>query len=118
MTEPMDAPGPEPIDAHPGRLELAKRAAREGAADAQAAAERLASSAGLFLSRFLYTTCYTVSYGVVFPATLVSRSIPRDNAAVRGLIDGAEAAVRKVDEVRGLPVEAMSSGPLLVASAG
>jgi hypothetical protein len=31
---------------------------------------------------------------------LLSRSIPRDNPAVRGLIDGASAAVRKVDEIK------------------
>ncbi len=118
MTEPIETPGREPNDAHPGRLQLARRAAREGAADAQAAADRILSASGLFLSRFVYTTSYTVSYGIVLPATLVARSIPRDNAAVRGLIDGAAAAVLKVDEVRGLPIDAMSSGPLVSASAG
>jgi uncharacterized membrane protein YbaN (DUF454 family) len=37
---------------------------------------------------------------VVFPSTLLARSIPKDNGAVRGLIDGAAAAVRKVEDRR------------------
>jgi hypothetical protein len=42
-----------------------------------------------------------LSYGVVFPATLIARSVPKDNAAVRGLIDGARAAADKVHSIRG-----------------
>jgi hypothetical protein len=38
---------------------------------------------------------------VVFPAVFLAHVIPRDNAAVRGLIDGAQAAILKVDELRG-----------------
>jgi hypothetical protein len=45
----------------------------------------------------LYTSTYTISYGVVFPVALVARGIPRDNAAVRGLIEGAQAASRRAD---------------------
>jgi hypothetical protein len=82
-----------------GTLELAARAARDGAADAREAANRTWEATSLFARRFIYTTCYTVSYGVVFPSMLLARSIPRDNAAVRGLIDGAHAAVAKLDEL-------------------
>jgi hypothetical protein len=82
-----------------GTLELVTRAAQDGAADAREAATRTWAATSLFLSRFVYTTCYTVSYGVVFPTTLLARSIPRNNAAVRGLIEGAEAAKLKVDEI-------------------
>ena len=53
----------------------------------------------MFLNRFAYTTCYTVSYGVVFHSALLAWAIRRDNAAVRGLIGGAEAAQRRVHEL-------------------
>lgn len=74
-------------------------AAREGAVDAREAADRFFDGATLFASRFAYTTCYTLSYGVVFPATLLARSIPKNNAVVRGMIEGAHAAQAKVEEI-------------------
>ena len=88
-----------------GTLELVRRAAQDGAADAREAAARTWAATSLFLSRFVYTTCYTVSYGVVFPAVFLAHSIPRNNAAVRGLIDGAQAVMLKVDELRGPALE-------------
>src|SRR5689334_6426034 len=90
--------------AAPGALELVRRGARDGATDAREAADRAWAATSLFVSRFVYTTCYTVSYGVVFPSVLLAHSIPRNNAAVRGLIDGAQAAILKVDELRGQPL--------------
>jgi hypothetical protein len=81
-------------------LSTMTQAAYDGAADAREMANRVWANTGLFLSRFVYTTSYTISYGVVFPATLLARSIPLDNAAVRGLIDGARAATKKAHEVR------------------
>ena len=78
-----------------------RRAAIDGAADAREMASRVWANTGLFLCRFVYTTSYTISYGVVFPATLIARSIPVDNAAVRGLVDGARAATDKVHQIRG-----------------
>ena len=100
MSEAFAGSIPEPATSVNGTIELVTRAARDGAADARAAADRAWSATELFVSRFVYTTCYTVSYGVVFPSVLLSRSIPRDNPAVRGLIEGASAAVRKVDEIK------------------
>ena len=47
----------------------------------------------------MYATCYTTSYGMVFPAVLLVRVIPVNNAAVRGLIDGAQAVRQKADEI-------------------
>jgi hypothetical protein len=82
-------------------LSTITKAASDGAADAREMANRVWASTSLFVSRFVYTTSYTISYGVVFPATLLARSIPVDNAAVRGLIDGARAATQKAHEVRG-----------------
>jgi hypothetical protein len=81
--------------------EVAVRAARQGAADARAAAARAWSASGVILARAIYNTTYTVSYGLVFPAAFVAQAIPRENAAVRGFIEGAEAASRRVDQLLG-----------------
>jgi hypothetical protein len=83
-----------------GALDLVTRAARDGAADAREAAARTWAATSLFASRFVYTACYTVSYGVVFPTMLLARAVPRNNAVVRGMIDGAHDAVDRVDQVR------------------
>ncbi|MGZ3396333.1 MAG: hypothetical protein ACXVB2_19585, partial [Isosphaeraceae bacterium] len=40
------------------------------------------------------------SYGIVFPTALVARAIPKENAAVHGLIDGARAAIDMVNDMR------------------
>jgi hypothetical protein len=86
-----------------GVTDLAVRGARQGSADARQAAERFYRSGSLFAARFIYTACYTMSYGVVFSTVMVARSIPRENAAVRGLVDGSGAARRRVDSVLGRP---------------
>ena len=91
----------QPTDA----LSTLSRAARDGAADAREMATRVWAGTNLFLCRFTYTTTYTIAYGVVFPATLISRSIPRDNAAVRGLIAGAKAATERARGITGTPYE-------------
>ena len=103
MSETPFASYSEPTLVPSSTIDTMARAARDGAADAREMAERVLSGTSLFLSRFVYTTSYTLSYGVVFPATILARSIPRNNAAVRGLIDGARAATAKVDEVKGHP---------------
>jgi hypothetical protein len=82
-------------------LDTISKAARDGAADAREMANRVWANSTLFLCRFVYTTSYTLSYGVVFPATLIAKTIPKDNAAVRGFIDGARAASEKVHLIRG-----------------
>ena len=91
-------------------LEMVKSGARQGAADARDVANRVWDGAGLFFCRFLYTTSYTLSYGIVFPATFLARSIPRENVAVNGLIDGARAAREKVDQL----LEAKAERPSLI----
>lgn len=47
---------------------------------------------GSLWSQIAYKTCYAVSYGVVFPSVLIAQSIPKDNALVHGLVNGAHAA--------------------------
>jgi hypothetical protein len=93
------------VPSQSGTLELVTRAARDGAADAREAAIRTWAATSRFVSRFVYTTCYTVSYGVVFPTVLLAQAIPRNNAAVRGLVDGAHAAILKVDQLHGTALE-------------
>lgn len=90
MTEGTGAA--DPLKTAADAMALAVQAAKDGAADARARANEIMPSVGLFLSRLTYTTSYALSYGVVFPAMFVSRAIPKENAIVHGLIDGAAAA--------------------------
>jgi hypothetical protein len=88
-----------------GTLALVTGAARDGAADAREAAERACAATSLFMSRLVYTTCYTLSYGVVFPTVFLAHSIPKNNTVIQGLIDGAQAAILKVDELHDSALE-------------
>lgn len=104
-------PSRDPLNTVADALETAVKAARAGAADAKATADKLLPTAGRFLSRFVYTTSYTFSYGVVFPAMLLAKSIPANNAIVHGLVDGAQAATETVTQIKNrrlqLPPEAV-----------
>ena len=106
MSDTLAGANQEPVMSVSGALDLVTRTARDGAVDAREAAARTWGATSLFVCRFVYTTCYTISYGVVFPTAMIARSIPRDNAAVLGLIDGAQAAIHKVDQVHGELVRA------------
>jgi hypothetical protein len=88
----------DPAKSVSGAMETAMQAARDGAADARAAVDRAIPAISQFVSRFVYTTSYSVSYGVVFPVMLLSRAVPKDNALVHGLVDGALAAKDMVDD--------------------
>ena len=92
-----------------GTIDLVTRAAKDGAADAKEAATKFWNGTSLFLCRFVYTTSYTISYGVVFPSILISRSIPTNSSFVRGLVDGAHAATEKVSEMRGRKSTALAA---------
>jgi hypothetical protein len=98
MSDPQ-AISSQVIESATGTLDLAAQAAQRGAADAREAAARTWTAAGRFVNRLVYATCYSTSYGMVFPAVLLARCVPVNNAAVRGLIDGAHAARQKVDEI-------------------
>jgi len=95
MPEPATTPeaqAADPLRTAADAMVLAVQAAKDGAADAQAKVSEMMPALGGFLSRLTYTTCYAVSYGVVFPTLLVVRTVPKDNAIVHGLVDGALAA--------------------------
>jgi hypothetical protein len=95
----VGAPSADPLKTVAGAMETALQAAKDGAADAKATVEKALPVASRFLSRFVYTTCYTLSYGIVFPTVLLARSIPRNNSAVHGFVDGAQAAIDMVGQL-------------------
>ena len=88
-----------PVKSSARAVDRVTKAALNGAGDAREAATRTWDTTSRFASRCVYSTCFTVSYGVVFPVMLLARAIPRNHEAVRALIDGAQAAIRKVDQV-------------------
>jgi hypothetical protein len=95
-----EASSVDPLKTVADALETAVQAAKDGAADAKATVEKALPAASRFLSRFVYTTSYTFSYGIVFPAMLIAKSMPTDNAMVHGFIDGARAATETVDQLK------------------
>lgn len=92
QTLPPEAHATDPLRTAADAMALAAQAVREGASDAEAKVSEMMPALGGFLSRLTYTTCYAVSYGVVFPTLLIARAVPKDNAIVHGLVDGALAA--------------------------
>jgi hypothetical protein len=88
----IETPSADPLRSAADAMALALQAAKDGAADAQERVDQMMPAIGGFVSRLTYTTCYAVSYGVVFPTLLVARAVPKDNAIVNGLVDGARAA--------------------------
>ncbi len=95
----------DPLRTVADALDTAVKAAKDGAADAKATAGKMLPAAGRFLSRFVYTTSYTLSYGVVFPAVLIAKSIPANNAIVHGFVDGAQAASETVVQMKNRRLE-------------
>lgn len=90
----------DPLGTVADALDIAVRAVKDGTVDAKVTAGDLLPAAGRFLSQFVYTTSYTLSYGVVFPAILIAKSIPANNAAVYGFVDGAKAANHMVVQLK------------------
>lgn len=91
--------GSDPLKAVADALDTAVNATRDGVVKARATASDALPAASQFLSQVAYKTCYGISFGVVFPAMMIVRFIPKDNAAVHGLIDGAHAAIDSVNEM-------------------
>lgn len=78
----------------------AAEAMKSGAADGRDAAARALPRAQLALSKTVYSTSYYLSYGIVFPTLMLTSIVPRNNALVHGMIDGARAAHDAVDSLR------------------
>jgi len=91
-TDSVAATGSDPLKAVADAMDAAVGAARDGADRARATVADLVPATGRLLSRAVYKTSYTISFGVVFPALMIAKAIPKGNAVVHGLIDGALAA--------------------------
>lgn len=98
--EAVNSTGGDPLHSVADALDAAVQAAKDGVGDAASAASRMAPAIGGMLSGLTYKACYGVSYGVVFPTMLVVNLVPKENAAVHGMIDGARAAMDLIEEMR------------------
>jgi hypothetical protein len=102
-TDSAAAAESDPLKAVADAMDAAVEAAKQGAAKAGETATGLAPAAGQAISSAVYRTSYAISYGVVFPAMLIARAIPGNNALVHGLIDGAKAAMDTVKDRKAEP---------------
>jgi hypothetical protein len=96
-TQTAKSSSPDPLKAVADALDKAVKRARSGAAEAKLATGKALPAAGRFLSWCVYNTSYAVSYGVVYPAVAIAKSLPANNAVVHGFVDGARAASDTVD---------------------
>jgi hypothetical protein len=93
----------DPLKAVADAMDAAVAAAKEGAVKAGETATGLAPAAGQAISTAVYRTSYAISYGLVFPAMLIARTIPTNNALVHGLVDGAKAAIDTIKDMKSEP---------------
>ena len=100
QTESVASTDTDPLKVVADALDTAVKATKEGMEKARDTATGAMPAATEFLSQAAYKTCYGISFGVVFPAMLLVRAIPKDNAVVHGFIDGAHAAMDLVNEMK------------------
>src|SRR5262249_4490174 len=105
-----ETPAADPLRTAADAMALAVQAAKDGAPEARPKVSEIMPAVGGFLSRLTYTTSYAVSYGVVFPTLLVARAVPKDNALVHGLVDGALAARDAVAGMGRAPAVGVDAG--------
>lgn len=104
--------GHDPLKAVADAMEAAVHATKQGVADARETVAEALPAASKMLSNLVYKTCYGISYGVVFSSVLLARSIPQNNPMVHGFIDGSQAAIDMVNEMKGKPaVESSATAP-------
>ena len=92
------AHAPDPLQSAGNVVDSAVVAVSQGTYDAQERISGAMPAIGHFVSRMVYTSCYGLSYGVVFPVLLVVRMVPKNNAIVHGLVNGAIAAREQVED--------------------
>lgn len=100
MSESEATASVDPLKAMGDAIVEAADKVKEGAADIRRSAEQAFPEASNVASKFAYNACYAISYGIVFPSIFLARSVPKDNALVHGLVDGARAAVDMVEEMK------------------
>lgn len=101
MSDDQAAAAPDPLQAIADALESASQSTQQGFADVKATAAQAIPAIQSGASQAAYKLGYGLSYGVVFAAVFASRAIPRDNAVVHGIVDGARAATDYLKESRG-----------------
>jgi hypothetical protein len=74
---------------------------KHAASEIQLSAAEALPATSRFVGRIIYNTSYAVSFGFTFPMMMIVRVVPKDNALVHGLVDGALAARDRVHEWRG-----------------
>ena len=99
-TNSVAASGSDPLTAVADAMDAAVEAAKDGAGWPRETVAELVPAAGRLLSRAVYKTSYALSFGVVFPAMMIAQAIPKGNAVVHGLIDGALAARDAVQDMK------------------
>ncbi|MFN0053831.1 MAG: hypothetical protein ACKV0T_16755 [Planctomycetales bacterium] len=93
-------PANDPVKTGAAAVSTAAEAVRDGATDAAARVRQVVPVAGQFVSRFVYSSCYFLSYGVVFPTMVVASYLPGGKPIATGLVDGAQAASDLVREMK------------------
>src|SRR5262245_33695728 len=105
-----DAPATptDPLQAIADAMESAVGTARQGLGELANTASEMVPPVDSGLSRVGYQVGYGLAFGLVFPAVFIARAIPKDNAMVHGMIDGARAARDFVNEMK---AQAPASAP-------
>jgi hypothetical protein len=100
-----DAPATptDPLQAIADAMELAVSSARQGVGEMANTASQMVPAIESGLSRVGYQVGYGLAFGLVFPAVFIARAVPKDNAMVHGMIDGARAARDFVNEMKTQP---------------
>lgn len=93
---------PDPFESVADAMRDAVNAATEDAARAKEKLRNVSGDVTRSASRFTYTSCYMISYGVVYATVFLAKSIPHDNPVVEGFVDGARAAIDAVNEAKGI----------------
>jgi hypothetical protein len=98
-------------------LQDAAQSLGDGARDVIASAVGSAPGDLSRAGRTVYRVSYGLSYGVVFPIALLASWVPKENAVVHGLVDGARAARDLVDGMRHGALDSAPSEPGLESAA-
>ena len=106
LNEAVDTAISDPLNSVANALDAAVQSAKGGMEDVRATVSGALPAITSSLSGLTYKTCYAISYGIVFPTILVVRAIPKENAFVHGLIDGARAATDVANRMRAKSVTA------------
>ena len=72
-------------------------AMRDGAAAGARAAQDLWDLLGSGVAKGVYGSAYSLAYGATFCAMLLGHLIPRESLMIKGLHDGADAALTAFD---------------------